>query len=250
MATNEFDLGTPSAFIFHHTGGRSDPLPTLQQRGLGVQFIMDRDGNIRQVGGAGASHMRPGWGAGEGLSNKNTVGMEVIARDNRDVTPAQVAAAQKFIAEKYPTLPIYGHGEVNPGHKDRDEGLAIVNAIRESRGAPRPPMPIPMPEAPRVAAVAPPPAAPFSMAPPAQAAAQPPQQPPGPPANLMSFMQPSAPPQMPMPQAPAQPTPGLDEARQQSDAAQPMTNQPNSGYPPENLAMARALMAAMQRQVG
>lgn len=130
---------TPQAFIFHHTGGRGTVAgvqDTLRQRGLGVQYVMDRDGNITQIGGEGASHIRPGSGVGAGLSNANTVGMEVIAKDNGDVTPAQVAAAQRFIQQNYPNIPVYGHGEVNPGHKEADEGLAIVNAIRQGRGQP------------------------------------------------------------------------------------------------------------------
>ena len=131
--------GDPAAFIMHHTGGGRTPQDienTLHQRGLGVQYIMDRDGNIVEAGGQ--SHMLPGWGKGEGLSNRNTVGMEVIAKDNNDVTPAQVEAAKAFIAKNYPNTPVYGHGEVNPGHKEADEGMKIVNAIRAERAAPKP----------------------------------------------------------------------------------------------------------------
>jgi hypothetical protein len=36
-------------------------------------------------------------------------------------------------AETYPDLPVFGHGEVNPGHKEADEGMSITNAIREGR---------------------------------------------------------------------------------------------------------------------
>ncbi len=132
----ESPSGDPAAFIMHHTGGRGSVEGvenTLHQRGLGVQYIMDREGNITEAGGH--SHMLPGWGKGEGLSNQNTVGMEVIAKDNNDVTPAQIAAAKAFIANRYPHTPVYGHGEVNPGHKEADEGMAIVNAIRADRAA-------------------------------------------------------------------------------------------------------------------
>lgn len=131
-------LTQPTAFIFHHTSGGGDVAgveDTLRQRHLGVEFVMDRNGNIVRTGNAGASHMLPGWGAGAGLSNANTIGMEVIAANNRDVTPAQVAAAQNFIAQYYPNTPVYGHGEVNPGHKEADEGAAIVSAIRRQRGS-------------------------------------------------------------------------------------------------------------------
>src|SRR5882672_2119290 len=150
MAISDRSPDSPSAFIFHHTGGRGNTAgvqATLNQRGLGVQYIMDRDGNITPFSGPGASHMMPGSGAGAGLSNKNTVGMEVIARNNGDVTPQQVEAAKAFISKNYPNVPVYGHGEVNPGHKEADEGLAIVNAIRDA--APRPPMPIPPPAVPQ-----------------------------------------------------------------------------------------------------
>jgi hypothetical protein len=40
---------------------------------------------------------------------------------------------QRFIRENYPSTPVFGHGEVNPGHKEADEGMAIVNAIRQER---------------------------------------------------------------------------------------------------------------------
>ncbi len=135
-AVSAVDGGPPSAFIMHHTGGGGNVAgvqQTLRERGLGVEYVMDREGNITQIGGPGSSHMMTGWGGGAGLSNRNTVGMEVIAKDDKDVTPAQIAAAQKFIAEKYPNTPVFGHGEVNPGHKEADEGMSIVNAIRRQR---------------------------------------------------------------------------------------------------------------------
>lgn len=125
-----------AAFIVHHTGGRGTPegvQNTLRQRGLGVEYIMDREGNISVAGGRGASHMKKGWGAGSGLSNRNTVGMEIIAKNNADVTPKQVEAARAFIEKNYPHTPVYGHGEVNPGHKEADEGRAVVNAVRNQR---------------------------------------------------------------------------------------------------------------------
>jgi hypothetical protein len=130
--------GDPSAFIFHHTSGRSTVAgvqETLRQRGLGVEYVMDREGNIVQTGAPGASHMKTGWGAGAGLSNRNTVGMEVIALNDKDVTAAQVKAAREFIAKNYPNTPLFGHGQVNPGHKEADEGMTIVNAIKSDRAA-------------------------------------------------------------------------------------------------------------------
>ncbi|QIG93805.1 N-acetylmuramoyl-L-alanine amidase [Bradyrhizobium sp. 6(2017)] len=123
--------GDPAAFITHHTGGRGSVAGvqnTLRQRGLGVQYVMDREGNIVQTGSPGASHMRTGWGKGAGLSNRNVVGMEIIAKDDKDVTPQQAQAYAKFMALRYPNTPIFGHGEVNPGHKEADEGLTAKRA--------------------------------------------------------------------------------------------------------------------------
>jgi hypothetical protein len=126
----------PAAFIFHHTSGRgtvAGVADTLRQRGLGVEYAMERDGTIKQIGGPGAFNIKSGWGVGKGLSNKNIIGMEVIAKDDKDVTPAQVAAAEAFIKKNYPNTPVFGHGEVNPGHKEADEGMKIVNTIRRER---------------------------------------------------------------------------------------------------------------------
>ena len=54
---------------------------------------MDGEGNIHDVrqefGYTGHGHIITGTGRGGGLSNINTVGMEVIARDDRDVTQRQ-----------------------------------------------------------------------------------------------------------------------------------------------------------------
>jgi Transglycosylase SLT domain/N-acetylmuramoyl-L-alanine amidase len=133
-------------FVFHHSGGSTleGLRNTLHKRGLGSQYLMDRDGTIYSFAGAGSPHMRPNdqfGGVAPGLSNKNAVGMEIVAKNDQDVTPAQVAAARQFIATNYPTVPVYGHGEVNPGHKMRDEGLTVANAIRGDRGEPGTPVP-------------------------------------------------------------------------------------------------------------
>jgi len=131
-------------FVVHHSGGSSlnALVTTLQQRGLGSQYLMDRDGTVYAFGGAGARQMQPNdrWGGvAPGLSNHNSVGMEVVAKNDQDVTPAQVASARRFIETYYPNTPVYGHGEVNPGHKQASEGMTIVNAVRADRGTEAPP---------------------------------------------------------------------------------------------------------------
>jgi hypothetical protein len=134
----------PAAFIMHHTGGRGGPANVVSdwrtnRPGIGTQYIMDREGVVHDVkkefGYGGTGNIITGSGAGRGLSNKNIVGMEVVATSDKDVTPAQRDAAKRFIAENYPNTPVFGHGEVNPGHREASEGMTIVNAIRAGRSS-------------------------------------------------------------------------------------------------------------------
>jgi hypothetical protein len=137
--------------IVHHTSGRGDTagvVNTLNQRGLSVQFVVDREGKLHELlpEGTRASHMKTGWGPkGEGKSNRNMQGVEVIARDDRDVTEAQKAAVVALAArqgKRYgydPATSVFGHGEVNPGHKEPREGMSSVDLIRA--GAARPQIP-------------------------------------------------------------------------------------------------------------
>lgn len=132
------EVADPQAFIVHHTGGRGDAqgvVNTLNGRGLGVQYVLDRDGHVFRTlpEGHRGAHILPGNVDGRQLSNANTLGMEVIAKDDSDVTPAQVEAARKFYADlhkKYPHIEAFGHGYVNPGHKMASEGRTITDAIR------------------------------------------------------------------------------------------------------------------------
>lgn len=128
--------------IIHHTAGGSDVdsvISTFQQTGYPAQYVIDREGKIYQTlpDGARGQHIRAGWGEkGEGLSNANTLGVEIIAKDDSDVTPVQRQAAAKLVgyaSAKYgfdPRTAVFGHGEVNPGHKQDTEGMSVVNGIR------------------------------------------------------------------------------------------------------------------------
>lgn len=130
-------MDDPSAFVFHHTGGRGTPesvVETLNQRGLGVHYVMDRDGKIYKTlpDGSRGAHIMPGT---HGLSNSNAQGMEVIAKDDKDLTPAQIEAGKAFgqnWLKQHPNAKIYGHGEANPGHKQATEGLTIAEAARNA----------------------------------------------------------------------------------------------------------------------
>jgi len=136
------NLSEVKGMVIHHTAGRGTVdgvVSTLNQRKLGVQFVIDRDGSIYQLtrDGGKAYHMRTGWGPkGSGLSNDNMEGVEVIAMNDKDVTPKQVEAVKALVemrAKKWgydPKTSVFGHGEVNPGHKEADEGMSSVNLIR------------------------------------------------------------------------------------------------------------------------
>ena len=119
-------------FIIHHTAGRGAPsgvVGVLNKRGLGVQWVVDREGNIYQTlprGSRGAHILNSALGP----NNSNSQGVEVIARNDADILPVQAAAVYKLVkALGYTPNQLYGHGEVNPGHKAATEGQTIKQDI-------------------------------------------------------------------------------------------------------------------------
>ena len=164
-ATTAVGGGPVKAFISHHTGGGGTPegvRATLRQRGLGVEYIMDQQGNVHTgqggqggQGGAGAANILPSgyyddrggksrkvgdFPEGDprrGLTNANIAGMEIIASDDPHVKKIQAEQYAKFIAARFPQTNLYGHGEINVGHKEKDEGLTAKRAalaLREQGG--------------------------------------------------------------------------------------------------------------------
>jgi hypothetical protein len=128
--------------VVHHTSGRGTPegvATTFQQRGYPAQFIIDREGNIVRYlpEGASGAHVKPGQGIGKGLGNWNLEGVEVIARNEKDVLPIQREAVARLLAERAarhgydPKTGVFGHGEINP-HKERNEG-STAQMIREGK---------------------------------------------------------------------------------------------------------------------
>jgi len=134
-------LDNVQGLAIHHTGGRGTPegvVNTLNERGLGVQYVMDRDGTIYSTGPTDEreAHIRPAEN-GTGLSNANTLGIEVIANDDSDLTPEQIKSGVSFINDQISRNPeigmdVFGHGELN-SHKQDTEGMSIVNAYRNWR---------------------------------------------------------------------------------------------------------------------
>ena len=131
----------PVALIVHHTSGRNSAESVVDdwrtnRPGVGAQMIMDRDGTIHETnkefgyGGTGnfLHSVIPG------VSNQTAVGIEVIAKDDADMTPAQIESLKRLAGPKgpYANVPVYGHSQVSPGDRD-NEGVRGVTAINEAR---------------------------------------------------------------------------------------------------------------------
>lgn len=136
-AFNFGQMDKPQGVVIHHTGGGGTPegiMNVFRQRGLATQYIMDREGNIHQAlpDGMRGQHIRPSQI--NGLTNANTLGIEIIAKDDSDVTEKQRDAAARWLTEtqaKYgiPAANVFGHGEIN-NHKQATEGSTVVNNWR------------------------------------------------------------------------------------------------------------------------
>jgi murein DD-endopeptidase MepM/ murein hydrolase activator NlpD len=147
----------PTALIFHNTENHLSPRKTAEiwagetdpkRRGVGAQFIIDRDGTIHDVykeykyGGTDniASDFTPQDLKDKGITNSRVVGIELVAKNDKDVTPAQIAAAKR-LAKQYPHSRVASHSEVNPlydpkmkgPHRKPGEGDRVADEIRKER---------------------------------------------------------------------------------------------------------------------
>lgn len=127
-------------FVVHHTApgmnSCEDVVRVLNGRGLGVQWVVDRRGNLcktlpfNQIGG----HVNPKKRKPNGIKayNENSQGVEVIADNDADVLPVQAVTVLKLIRKLgFPTSKIYGHGEINT-HKAANEGQTIKSFINRN----------------------------------------------------------------------------------------------------------------------
>src|SRR4051812_20884704 len=109
------DQPGPRAFVVHHTGGGSSAKSIVDywranRPGIGTQYIMDRDGVIHNVkdefGYSGSGHVHPRHTPqdmkAQGLVNKNMLGMEIMAKNDKDVTPQQAKAFAEFMHKNHP----------------------------------------------------------------------------------------------------------------------------------------------------
>jgi hypothetical protein len=149
--------------VIHHTGpgmnSVDDVMRTFTERGYPAQFVIDRDGQVfqtlptgmsgRQIEGTGKLNadgsLKYPSVANMGLSNANTIGVEIMASNDKDVAPAQIAASKQLFqylsadpsaadwkATGLTSDQVYGHGALNPGHKQATEGMTAANAIKAS----------------------------------------------------------------------------------------------------------------------
>jgi hypothetical protein len=124
-------------FIFHHTAGRGDApgvIKVLNCRKrknnkpgcmiLGVQFIIDREGKVYRglPDGSSGGHVRREGKGPTDVSNSNSKGVEIIAKDDNDVLIKQCKSALLLVKDQGFSLnQIIGHGEVSTD-KMVDEG--------------------------------------------------------------------------------------------------------------------------------
>ena len=128
---NRFKIGTITSpvpyFIIHHTGGTGtaeDVYRVFYCRGLPAQYVIDTNGRIYRFMPDGAR----AWHAGEGW-NSRSIGVEIIAPNDRAITQAQKNAAirlAQFLGFKIAN--IVGHGKIS-NNKQPDEGYTVVRAI-------------------------------------------------------------------------------------------------------------------------
>ena len=129
-------------FILHHTAGRGtamDVMNVLNTRHLGVQWIIDRDGKLYKSlpsghRGAHIKMIRPS--VPKDLSNRTTQGVEIIAKDDTDISEIQCKTALKLIKSLgYPLSNVYGHGEVSR-NRGPEEGKTCKAYIKKNWNSP------------------------------------------------------------------------------------------------------------------
>ena len=121
-------LPTDKYFIVHHTAGRgtaSQVIDVLNARGLGIHWIIDRDGKLYKglPSGAKGAHVTSLYpSVPKELGNSSSQGVEIIAKQDNDILIPQCKTALKLVKSlNYPLSNIYGHGEVS-SNKMKEEG--------------------------------------------------------------------------------------------------------------------------------
>ena len=141
-----------SGLVIHYTGDGYDTIKDYikdktkndKNANYTTQFVIDKKGKVWRV----VPENQKTWhvakkdvGTGtrgkelSGYGNDNLEGVEIMAKDEKHVTPQQIAAAQQLVYEHSkrfsydPKTHVFGHGELS-GNRAKDEGMRTVNEIR------------------------------------------------------------------------------------------------------------------------
>lgn len=135
-----WNFGTMKAnsLVVHHTAGRGTVegvVQTFKERGFPAHFVIDREGKTHQILGIDQRGRHTKNSKVNDVTNANSWGVEIIAKDDSDVTPKQVQAAvqlTKMLHEQHgmPMNRVFGHGEINT-HKQQTEGASVVSVLRQ-----------------------------------------------------------------------------------------------------------------------
>jgi hypothetical protein len=121
------NLKNKKYFILHHTAGRGTAqqvVSVLNKRGLGIPYIIDREGKIYKAtkGNKGAHVAYFYKSAPDDMSNSTSSGVEIIASNDKDIIINQCRSALILVKSLgYSLGQVYGHGEVS-WNKERTEG--------------------------------------------------------------------------------------------------------------------------------
>jgi N-acetyl-anhydromuramyl-L-alanine amidase AmpD len=121
-------------FVIHHTAGYGSAqqvINVLNSRTLGIQYVIDREGKIyKTTKGTKGAHITSQYPGKENINNDTARGVEIVAKNNDDVTLKQCRSALMLVKELgYSLSQIYGHGEVS-SNKTRDEGQKCKNYFK------------------------------------------------------------------------------------------------------------------------
>lgn len=121
-------------FILHHTAGYGSAervIGTLNKKKLGIQYVIDREGIIyKTTKDTKGAHITAQYPGKENINNDTAQGVEIVAKNNDDVTLKQCRSALMLVKELgYSLSQIYGHGEVS-SNRGRDEGQKCKNYFK------------------------------------------------------------------------------------------------------------------------
>ncbi|MEN9705401.1 MAG: Acinetobacter phage, partial [Pseudomonadota bacterium] len=140
-----FERSQPiKGMVVHHTEGATTlegNVSWANQKGTGANYYVDKEGKVFQVADdkRGSIHIRddltPG-GKRPDFKNGNTLSVEIITGKNEQPNDKQLQAAEALVRQKSQqygfdvTKDVYGHEELNPGHRKPTEGMGVVSRLR------------------------------------------------------------------------------------------------------------------------